>query len=44
MTDIDDLSRKVDTLLTKVTRLEFAILFTLVLMFLIFTFNLYLRR
>jgi len=44
MADLDDLMEKVNILQTKVSRLEFAILFILVIMFLLFSITLYIRR
>ena len=44
MADFDNLTEKVTSLQTKVTRLEFAVLFMLVIMFLLFSFSLYVRR
>ena len=44
MADLDDLMEKMNTLHTKITRLEFAVLFMLVVMFLLFSITLYVRR
>jgi hypothetical protein len=44
MANLDDLMEKVKTLQTKVSRLEFAVLFMLVIMFLLFSITLYIRR
>jgi hypothetical protein len=44
MADLDNLTEKVTSLQTKVTRLEFAVLFMLVIMFLLFSLAIYIRR
>ena len=44
MADFDNLTEQVTSLQTKISRLEFAVLFMLVLMFLLFTLALYVRR
>ena len=44
MADFDDLTEKVTSLQTKVSRLEFAVLFMLVIMFLLFSLSIYIRR
>jgi cell division protein FtsL len=44
MADLDDLMERVNTLQTKVSRLEFAVLFMLVVMFLLFSISIYFRR
>jgi hypothetical protein len=44
MADFDNLTEKVTSLQTKVSRLEFAVLFMLVIMFLLFSLAIYIRR
>lgn len=44
MPDFDDLTEKVTSLQTKVSRLEFAVLFMIVIMFILFSLTLYIRR
>jgi hypothetical protein len=44
MTDLDNLTEKVTSLQTKVSRLEFAVLFIIIIMFLLFSLTLYIRR
>lgn len=44
MADFDNLTEKVTSLQTKVSRLEFAVLFMLVIMFLLFSLSIYIRR
>jgi hypothetical protein len=41
MSELDNLNQKIDSLLTKVTRLEYAILIMLTLMFLFFGLSLH---
>ena len=44
MADFDHLTEKVTSLQTKVSRLEFAVLFMMVIMFLLFSLSIYIRR